>query len=182
MMSHNILTVNNNSFDVNSNRTESITSQSFSYVHPSGGFQPTALIVGSNFLFRKDEQVNPSTSWVTQVDHATHTGYVEKFRFTQDGTYRIMARALVPYLSSINALNEQGYYLYNETSSQIVSSSFYHKANDVSYCSHNYMTTIVTRSGSNIDIVVRCFAINREALSGSLAMQDLAWFTAEKLQ
>lgn len=179
-MSHNILTLNNNSFDVNSNRTESINAANYSYVYPTGGAQPLALSVGSNFLFKKDVQVNASTSWITQVDHATQTGYVEKFRFIQDGTYRIRARAVVGHTSNVTTGNSQGFQLYDLTNSQFISSAFYLQYNDDCYCFCNYMSSIVVRSGSNIDVSVRCTSIGNLDLTN--AMDFYTIFTAEKLQ
>ena len=179
-MSHNILTLNNNSFDVNSNRTESISSSNYSYVYPTGGAQPLSLSVGSNFLFKKDVQVNASTSWITQIDHATQTGYVEKFRFIQDGTYRIRARAVVAHNAFATAGNRQGFQLYDLTNSQFISSAFYLQYNDNAYCFCNYMSSIVVRSGSNIDVSLRCTYIGNLNLSSGL--DSYAILTAEKLQ
>lgn len=177
-MSHNILTLNNNTFDVNSNRTESITAASFSYVRPTGGVQPIAISVGSNYLFKKDVQVNPSTSWITQVDHATQTGYVEKFRFIQDGTYRVTARASISYNGTTGG--RQGFQIYDLTNSQYISSSFYQGYADDCYCFCNHMTSIIVRSGSNIEVSVRCFDINN--FSSTLGYDQYSIFTAEKLQ
>jgi len=179
-MSHNILTLNNSAFDVNSNRTESISSSNYSYVKPSGGFQPIALSVGANFLFRKDEQINASTSWITQVDHATQANYVEKFRFTQDGTYRVFARCAIPYINIGATGNTQGFRLRDLTNNQFISSAFFHLIFNDSYCYINYMSSIIVRSGSDIDISVRCTAVGNELRSGNF--DNYSIFTAEKLQ
>lgn len=178
-MSHNILTLNNNTFDVNSNRTESISSANFSVVSPTGGGQPANLSVNSSFLYKKDIQINPSTSWVTQIDHATHTGYVEKFRFIQDGTYRVFAKAVSFY--TFSNVGTQGYRLYNNTSSQFVSSSFFQGYNDNCYCWNNYMSTIVTRSGADIDISVRCTSIVNQKINHAVSAARYCIFGVEKL-
>lgn len=171
-MSHNILKVNNNAFDVNSNRTESITSLEYAYYQCDGTqryttsnypFTPSS---GQNFLIHRGTVVNNISSGFTEVNNGTYTSYIEKLRFTANAKYRLSAIVGMDttYQSSSSIF---GAYFYNETTSTVISNSFYHKKQSYNYCFNRRLRTIYehTSGSTAADIVIRIFALGNPVIT-----------------
>lgn len=160
-MSHNVLNLNNNSFDVNSNLTQSITDAEYYYVQAVYGVTyPITPVVGDDLLINKHTELeNPSSpSWLTINNHATHTTYLESITLTQDGTYLINARAALNRINNFSG--GVGFYLYNKTTSTVISNSVYYNYNELAYLWNKNIHTIIERSGSDIEVSIRIFYLS----------------------
>lgn len=160
-MSHNILNLNSNAFDVNSNLTQTITDAEYYYVQavfPTT--YPITPVVNDDFLIKKASEIkNPaSPSWITINNHATHTTFLQSITFTQDGKYLINAQAALD--RTANRTGGLGFYLYNKTTSTIISNSIYYQYNELAYLWNKNMNTIVERSGSDIEVSIKIFYLN----------------------
>jgi hypothetical protein len=160
-MSHNILKLNSAAFDVNSNKSESITDPQFYYIRVASTLitYPTTPSTSADFLIERGAVItNPaSLSWLTENNHPTFTSYLQSVTFTQDGVYRVVAGAS---LKSVQNSGGQGYNIYNKTTSSIISNSYYTNYNELEYMPSKIMHTIVTRSGSDVEISIRPFYLN----------------------
>lgn len=156
-MSHNILKLNTNSFDVNSNVSETInTTVKHAFVTPPTSASlwatPTA---GSDFLIQRGTVVNTfnTSTEFDFIDHASYSNYVRYMRFKADGTYKIVARGLITLTG--NNTGSQGYYLYDGTN--VVSNTSFRAYNNICYRSCNTIVGIVERSGTDVDISLRLY-------------------------
>ena len=187
-MSHNILKLNNNSFDVNSNRTESVTSLEYAYYQCDSTqryttsnypFTPSS---GQNFLIHRGIVDNNISSGFTEVNNSTYTSYIEKLRFTANATYRLSATVGIDttYQSTGSIF---GAYFYNETTSTAISNSFYHKKQALNYAYRRRINTIYehTTGSTAADIVIRIFALGNPIASTNELYHSCNIFV-EKLQ
>lgn len=185
-MSHNILKLNTNSFDVNSNKTESITSLEYAYYQCDSvpwyttsnyPFTPSS---GQNFLIYRGTVDNNISSGFTEVNHVTYTSYIEKLRFSANGKYRLVA---IVGLDLSYFSGTFGAYFYNETTSTIISNSYYHEISSLNYCYRRRINTIYehTTSSTPADIVIRLFALNTPNISTNEVYHDCN-ILVEKLQ
>ncbi len=185
-MSHNILKLNTNSFDVNSNRTESVTGLEYAYYQCDSvpwyttsnyPFTPSS---GQNFLIYRGTVDNNISSGFTEVNHVTYTSYIEKLRFTANAKYRLVATV---GMDSTYANGTFGAYFYNETTSTVISNSFYHQKNALNYSYRRRINTIYehTTGLTAADIVLRIFALNNPITSTNEMYHDCNIFV-EKLQ
>lgn len=153
-MSHNILKLNTNSFDVNSNRTESISNPLYAYVRTDGGSPPFVFTSGDDFLFyRGDVQNTFTTSQIQLIDHASHANYIRYIRLKEDGTYRLVFRGFTR--RSANAPTAYVRRLEVFVSGAAVSNTSIKKYNEINYRMSEFAHSIVTRSGSDVDISLR---------------------------
>lgn len=160
-MSHNVLKLNSTAFDVNSNQSETINDPEFYFIRVPRTLSsyPVTPSTSTDFLIERGSIIkNPATiTWLTENNHATHTTYLQSVTFTQDGTYRIVAGASI---KGTNRSGGQGFNIYNKTTSSIISNSYYTNYNELAYLSTKPMFTIVTRSGSDVEISLRPFYLS----------------------
>lgn len=177
-MSHNLVKLNTNAFDVNSNLTQSITSMEYAYVYPNftgSNTYPRSVVSGQNFLWKNDNLYNGITG-LTIVYNTTYTSHVETFRFTSDGTYKIFASASLTFASSNSG--GQGYYLHDGTN--VISNTSFREYNNLCYAPCTYMSGVIVRSGTDIDVTVKIdFASNVSTIEGSYPQSV---FFVERLQ
>lgn len=151
-MSHNILKYNANSFDVNSNRTESATSLIYGLVHDENATPPTLnyprnFVAGQNVLIYKSVVDNNfSTSDVEFNDWPTNTNFIESVTLKTNGVYAVHACARFQLTVAGASLGFQGFGLHNGTN--YISNQFDAKANDQNYVSDPHLYSIVEITGS----------------------------------
>ena len=186
-MSHNILKLNTNAFDVNSNRTESITSLEYAYYQcdTSAGRYTTANYPftpssGQNFLIYRGVVDNNISSGFTEVNHATYTSFIEKYQFTANAKYRLSA---IVGMDTTYQNGTFGAYFYNETTSTVISNSFYHQKNALNYCCRRRINTIYehTTGATAANIVLRIFALSNPITTTTEMYHDCN-ILIEKLQ
>ena len=144
-MSHNILKINTNSFDVNSNKTETVTALEYAYYQCDGATwyttanYPLTPATGQNLLIERGTVDNNISSGFTEINNATYTNYIEKLRFIANATYRLSANV------GIDTVYQNGTFgacFYNETTSTAISNSFYHVKNGLNYSWRRRISTI----------------------------------------
>lgn len=152
-MSHNLLKLNTNSFDVNSNRTESISSPLYAYVRTDGGSPPFVFTSGDDFLFyRGDVQNTFTTSQVQLIDHASHANYIRYIRLKENGTYRLFFRGFTRRTNNATTYVRR---LEVFVSGSAVSNTSIKQYNVINYRMCEFNHSIVTRSGTDVDISLR---------------------------
>lgn len=177
-MTHNLLKLNTNSFDVNSNRTESISSPLYAYVYTDGGSPPFVFTSGSDFLFYRGVVENTfTTSQIELIDHASYTNYIRYIRLKEDGTYRLVFRGLTQRTASLTSYIRR---LEVFVSGSAVSNTSIKEYNTINYRMSEFAHSIVTRSGSDVDISLRMtHGSNNTTASGSYNRSS---FFVERLQ
>ena len=183
-MSHNILTLNNNSFDVNSDRTESATNISWAYIETWGApTYPRNFTNGHNYLIYRGN-VYPSTlpSWITLTDNSSYANWVDTITFTEDGVYRIAGNSQLTYASA-SAGNTFRLSIEDVTggSNTEISSYSYNKRNTVDRPFNSHLTTIVERSGSDVSIRVRIESVSNISRTSTAPYRRTSFFI-ERLQ
>ena len=178
-MSHNLLKLNTNSFDVNSNRTESIGSPLYAYVECNGGSPPFTFSTGDDFLFYRGTVANTfTTSQIQLIDHASHANYIRYIRLKEDGTYRLVFRGLTQ--RSAAPPNVYIRRLEVQVSSVTVSNTSIKRYNEINYRMSEFNHSIVTRSGSDVDISLKMVSGSFNATAA--AFYDHSSFFVERLQ
>ena len=177
-MSHNLLKLNTNSFDVNSNRSESISSPLYAYVYTNGGSPPFVFSSGDDFLFYRGVVENTfTTSQIQLIDHASHTNYIRYIRLKEDGTYRLVFRGLTKRTASSTSYIRR---LEVFVSGSAVSNTSIKQYNVVNYRMSEFAHSIVTRSGTDVDISLRMTSgTNNTTLAASYNRSS---FFVERLQ
>lgn len=161
-MSHNIMKLNNNSFDVNSNRTESISSLTYGFVLDDATGTPPAyprsFVVNDNALIYKSTVNNLfSTSDVEFNDWPTNTNFIESVTLKTNGTYLIQAFFMFQKANPADP-NRQGFALWN--GSNYISNSAYGNSSINSYATdHNMYSTVEITGGVSQTISIRIFSI-----------------------
>ena len=182
-MSHNILKLNTNSFDVNSNRTESVSAASWAYIETWGApSYPRNFTNGHNYLIYRGN-IYPSTlpSWLTLTDNGSYANWVDTFTFTEDGIYRMIGNSQLTYSSSTSG-NTFRLSIEDVTGTAVeVSNYSYNKRNTVDRPFNSYMTTIIERSGSDIDIRVRIESVSNISKTSTAPYRRTSFFI-ERLQ
>ena len=178
-MSHNVLKLNTNSFDVNSNRAESIPSLLYAYVECNGGAPPFTFSTGDDFLFYRGTVANTfTTSQIQLIDHASHANYVRYIRLKEDGTYKLTFRGLTQRTSGAPSVYIRR--LEVHVSSVTVSNTSIKKYNEINYRMSEFNHSIVTRSGSDIDISLSVVSGSFNSTNGNF--YDHSSFFVESLQ
>jgi len=178
-MSHNLLKLNTNSFDVNSNRTEIISSPLYAYVECQGGAPPFTFSTGDDFLFYRGNVFNSfTTSQIQLIDHASYANYIRYIRLKEDGTYRLVFRGLTQRTASAPTVYIRR--LEVQVSSVTVSNTSIKKYNEINYRMSEFNHSIVTRSGSDVDINLRMTSGSFNSTTS--AYYDHSSFFVERLQ
>lgn len=180
-MSHNILKLNANSFDVNSNRTESITNNLYAYVAcDSSSALPKTFTTGDDFLIERATVVNTfnTSTQLDFIDHSSYSGYVQYIRLKEDGVYRFMMRGLLrrpasndPYTRRCDIYDQTNY----------VSNTAILTYNAINYKSHDTCHAIIERSGTDIDVSLRITNSNNIS-NASNGGYLFSYFLVERLQ
>lgn len=180
-MSHNILKLNTNSFDVNSNVSESInTTVDHAFVTPpTSAALWAAPTVGGDFLIQRGTVVNTfnTSTEFDFIDHASYSNYVRYMRFKADGVYKIIARGLLT--QTANNTGSQGFYLHDGTN--VVSSTSFRAYNNICYRRCNTIVGIVERSGTDIDISLRLYTGSNISSSDIISYRN-SYLYVERLQ
>lgn len=182
-MSHNLLTLNNNSFDVNSNKTESVASRKFAFFNEPLDLQtytyPRSATVGDAALISKVDSSNLfSTSEVEFNDYSGNTNFIESVTLKANGKYLIQARfCFVEYIST--GLGYQRFGLYDGTN--LISNYGWHNPNGLNYSSNFNLYTIVEITGGvSKTIEIRIDNVNSSNIASRI--QALNSLYVEQLQ
>lgn len=160
-MSHNILTLNNNSFDVNSNRTETVSTLKYGYVQEplsvTVSNYPVYPAAGQNGLINKASVGgNFLTSEVEFNDHPTYTNFIESVTLKANGTYLVQS-----YFNffQYSTTGYQKFALYD--GSNYISNSSWQQDNVQAYCAgFNMYSTVVITGGVSKTISIRIIQVH----------------------
>ena len=181
-MSHNLLRLNTNSCDVNSNRTESIANNLYAYVScDSSSALPKTFATGDDFLIERATVLNTfnTTTQLDFIDHPSYSEYVQYVRLKQDGVYRFMMRGLLRRPAGFGNSYNRRCEIYDQTN--YVSNTAILNYNAINYKSHDTCHAIIERSGSDIDVSLRIVSANNIS-NVSAGGYIRSYFFVERLQ
>ena len=174
-MSHNLLTLNNNSFDVNSNRAESIGSSKYAYFsEPLDALTytyPRSATVGEAALISKVNTSNLfSTSEVEFNDYSGNTNFIESVTLKANGTYLIQAKFC--FFEYINT--GQGYQRFGlHDGTNFISNYGWHSPNLLNYASDFNLYSIVEITGGvSKTIEIRISNVNSTNIRSRVETQN----------
>jgi hypothetical protein len=178
-MSHNTLKLNTNSFDVNSNRTESISNPLYAYVSTVLGTPPKTFVTGDDFLFQRQVVQNTfnTSTQLDLIDHPSYSNYVQYIRIKEDGLYRIIMRGLLRRASSGSSYTRRCE-IYDQTN--IISSHSLISRNLIRYNTLECCYGIVERSGTDVDISLRINSLSGVSLG--VGGYNQSFLLVERLQ
>ena len=159
-MSHNILKVNTNPFDRESDQalsTSHTASESlFCAPIPNTGVRvyPRTPAVGQNYLFYTQTLTNNITN--STVNYYT-TNWLESVTLSEDGIYRLNARTFISCDASSSVIGSIGTYWYDTTNSVILGNSAFFQEGAYNYPYFGSVTAIVEVSGSAKTVAVRLY-------------------------
>ena len=167
-MSHNILKVNTNAFnresDQSLNTSHTASESLWSSPLPTGGLQhvyPRAPAAGQNYLFYTATLNNDITN--STVNYYT-TNWLESITLSDDGIYRLNARTFIACHGSSNVTGSIGTYWYDNTNSVILGNSQFYQEGAYNYPCFGSVTAIVEVSGTPKTVAVRIYnAVNLQA-------------------
>jgi len=184
-MSHNILKYNANSFDVNSNRTETASSLTYGFIQDQTSATPTTyprnFVSGQSVLIYKGNVDNNfSTSDVEFNDWPTNTNFINSVTLKTNGVYAVHGFAKFRYNSADVTSGFQGFGLHDGTN--YISNQYYHKYNDQDYASDaNFYTIVEITGGVSQTIYIRIITIN-DTYMDKAAPRRWNFLHVEKLQ
>ena len=159
-MSHNILKVNTNSFDRESNQALS-TSHSSSeslfcspLTNTGTRVYPRSPATGQNYLFYTQTLTNNITN--STVNYYT-TNWLESITLSDDGVYRLNARSFISCNASSSITGSIGTYWYDTTNSVILGNSTFFQESAYNYPYFGSVTAIVEVSGAAKTVAVRLY-------------------------
>lgn len=167
-MSHNIMKLNTNSFDVNSNRTESISALKYGFIQdditsPNATVAyPRALAVNDNALIYKGTVNNLfSTSDVEFNDWPTNTNFIESVTLKTNGKYLIQAYFFMIRLNATYNQNQK--YILWDGSSYISNASCSLGTVESYATDRNMYSTVEVTGGVSKTISIRIDGVNSAA-------------------
>lgn len=185
-MSHNILTVNTNNFDVNSNQSLTVSPTDIDVYFLRGdtgqlfGY-PRTPVVGDNYVFYQGYVVNQMSGLTVNTLTLSGRTWVESFTLANNGTYRFTAN---PFnATSTSAANPSvGYYWYDVTNSNIISNSCWWHDSQSDYVFTQLISGVVEVSGSSVTIAVRIYAANNTDVGSNFTAPNFVNVMIEKLK
>jgi len=185
-MSHNILKYNANSFDVNSNRTETATSLTYGFIQDEDAPTPTVsyprnFVTGQSVLIYKSRVDNNfSTTDVEFNDWPTNTNFINSVTLKTNGVYAVHGFARFRYNLADSLVGYQGFGLHDGTN--YVSNQFYHQYNEQDYISDPNLYTIVQVTGGvAVTMYIRIITID-DSYINKTAPRRWNYLHVEKLQ